>query len=90
MVKVQTSDVDGKPAQVSLGIWRINFGNHGIQTITVWQLKPFLYSTFTTVTTAGNVTMETKVRSLPKLNNENKTLLLNNFSNVSSSQNLLF
>jgi hypothetical protein len=33
MADVQTSEVDEKPAPVSLGLSRIKFGNHGKKTI---------------------------------------------------------
>jgi hypothetical protein len=42
MAEVQSSEVDDKPVPVSLGLLRVQFGNHGNQTIVVWKLKPYL------------------------------------------------
>jgi hypothetical protein len=36
MAEVQSSEVDDKPVPVSLGLLRVQFGNHGNQTIVVW------------------------------------------------------
>jgi hypothetical protein len=69
MVKVRISEMDIKPAPVSLKLSKVKFGCHGNQTIIVWQLKPYKCSNgshswthcLTTVTIVGDVTMETKV-----------------------------
>jgi hypothetical protein len=69
MVDIETSDLDSKLTLVNLWLWRVKFGNHGNQTILVWELKPYLFSSgshcLTTVTMVGDIIMETKVCSLP-------------------------
>jgi hypothetical protein len=42
MAEVKTSEVDAKPAPVSLGLSRVKFGNRGNRTFVVWQRKPYL------------------------------------------------
>jgi hypothetical protein len=70
MADFQTSEVDAKPAPVNLGLSRVKFSNNGNQTIVVWQWKQYLCNSsncthcLTIVTIVGDVTMETKVRSL--------------------------
>jgi hypothetical protein len=52
---------------------KVKFDNHGRQTIVEWLLKPYLFNNgshswtrcLTRVTIIGDVTMETKVCSLP-------------------------
>jgi hypothetical protein len=52
MADVQTSEVDVKFSPVSVGPWRVMAGNHGNQTILVWQFNPYHSKThcLTTVT----------------------------------------
>jgi hypothetical protein len=64
--------VDEKPAPISFGLSRIQFGNHGNQTIAMWQLMLYLCNNgfhswtnwLTTVTMVGDATIKTKERSL--------------------------
>jgi hypothetical protein len=37
MAKVQNSEVDAKPAPVSIGLSRVKFGNHGNQAVAALQ-----------------------------------------------------
>jgi hypothetical protein len=61
--------MDAKLTPVSLGLSTVKFGNHGSQTIVVWQFNPYLYNngshtlthSLTSVTVVGDVSMETKV-----------------------------
>jgi hypothetical protein len=73
MADVHISEVETKLAPINVELWRVKIGNHDNHTILVLQLNPYLDNnesdscthSLTTVTMIGNVTMETKVRSLP-------------------------
>jgi hypothetical protein len=90
MTDVQTSEVHSELTPINVGPWRVQTDNRGNHAILVWQLNPYLCNNgshswthcLTTTTMVCNVTIETKVCSLPLLNSATDTLLLNNVSKV--------
>jgi hypothetical protein len=73
MADVQPSKMAAKLAPVNVETWSVKFDNNGNHTILMWLLSPYLCNNgphsstnrLTTVTMVGNVTVETKLRSLP-------------------------
>jgi hypothetical protein len=80
----QTSEVDAKLAPVNVGPWRVRNGDYGNHTLLVWQFNPQLCinGSHSSTQCSTTVTTETKIRSLPQLNNATDTVLLNNVGKV--------
>jgi hypothetical protein len=82
--------VESKAEPVSLGLSRVKLGIHINQTAIVWKLNPYVCYIWshscthflTLVTVIGNVTMETRICSLLKINIVTDTVLLNNARKV--------